>query len=127
MQEENEPKKISVCPEHQDYQVPMISTMAFPGAELWCPYCGHDTGCPFGDDLELPITPELKKRYMWYKSKSRKYIRAIASRSCSLFKLSKTQTVKPEDIPQEMQAKFQQEIDKYKFEIKMPVHKRNNQ
>ena len=36
--------EVRVCSDHQDYQVPLLWTFAFPGAEYWCPYCGHIHG-----------------------------------------------------------------------------------
>lgn len=54
-------KIITICKDHQDYQVPLIWTFIFPGHEYWCPYCDHKYGM-FGDYINTPETPELIKR-----------------------------------------------------------------
>lgn len=53
---------IKICdnPVHQR-QIPLVSTFAFPGCELWCPCCGMAGGI-LGTGLSVPDTPDLAER-----------------------------------------------------------------
>jgi len=99
-------KEIKICPNHQEHQVPMISTMIFRGSEAWCPFCGHDTGI-FGDQIEVPRTKELVERGKYYERLSKEYRRAKAFYSASFMKY-KGEMVKPQDLPIEVKKKFEQ-------------------
>ena len=53
--------QIKICGNHQEYQVPLIWTFKFHGAEFWCPYCGYVSGM-FGAGINVTETEELKER-----------------------------------------------------------------
>jgi hypothetical protein len=72
------PQEIRICENH-DKQVPLISTMAFSGAEFWCPFCGY-TGGIFGAGEKVPFTAELGLIRQEYEEKSKDYLRAIGRR-----------------------------------------------
>lgn len=65
--------EIKICSNHQEYQVPLIWTFKFRGAEFWCPYCGYQEGM-FGAGTNVTQTDELKKRLELYKEASTKYL-----------------------------------------------------
>lgn len=64
---------IAVCSSHPEFQVPLISTYKFKGAEFWCPFCGQCYGL-FGNYLELKVTETLKNRLKKYKAHSTSYL-----------------------------------------------------
>ena len=61
-----------ICEKHLEYEVPLIFTFAFIGAEYWCPYCGNSSSM-FGAGGEVEETPELIKRLNAYKKYSSEY------------------------------------------------------
>lgn len=65
--------EIKICSNHNYYQVPMIWTFVFPGAEYWCPFCGATEGM-FGAGQDVANTPELQTRLEKYKDKSALYL-----------------------------------------------------
>ncbi len=76
MSKENQykPQSITVCSNHKNYLTPLISTMAFRGAELWCPYCGYTADFMAGEDA--PCTEQLQSRKLAYKAKYADYLHA---------------------------------------------------
>lgn len=58
--------EILICPLHSK-QIPLIFTFKFLGAELWCPYCGHTTGAPFGHfkRVKIPGIDLLQEQDRW--------------------------------------------------------------
>jgi len=96
---------IYICDSHDDdYVVPMIHTMAFMGAELWCPYCGHTAGWPFGAE-RVEETEELTKRHDLYRTAVDKseFLHAMGIRCCSgtTWPHGSGIIIKPEDLPEE--------------------------
>ncbi len=84
-----------ICAEHQEYQVPIISTMAFMGAEYWCPYCGMSCGI-FGPGFEIIVSrQELEERHVKYKEASAKYLESVSDGD----RIQWSYEVKAEDIP----------------------------
>ena len=68
---------IRVCPRHADYRVAMVLTLAFTGAEKWCPFCGWTTGTLFSDrSTEVPPTAEIVHRLEVYAAASIEFLRA---------------------------------------------------
>jgi hypothetical protein len=70
--------KVKICNNH-DYEVPLIGTISFRGAECWCPYCGQKYGMFNGCD-KVDFTGTLKKRLKFYEDKyegSKKYLHAV--------------------------------------------------
>ena len=92
-------EQIILCDKHWHYQTPMIRTLAFMGAELWCPYCGNSTGWPFGEYAVEDVTEELKNRLAVYEVAARDYLLAYGIMTC-VKTLWEGQWIKPEDLPQ---------------------------
>ncbi len=88
-----------ICRNHIEYQVPLIWTFAWNGAEYWCPYCGSHTGAMGGGD-KIEETEELKKRLELYEKATKEYINAIGVPTCVSTEWEGVQT-KPEDLPEE--------------------------
>ncbi len=107
---------IIICPNHE-YQVPFISTMAFMGAEKWCPYCGHTTGI-FHDGKEVDATPELIKRQVDYREVSKDFIHAKGVTHCSLTTW-KGNAILPDQLPQEEKDRLAQIRGEWKYNIKI--------
>ncbi len=110
------PKNISICSGHQEYQVPMIWTFAFPGAELWCPYCGHGTGSPFGDDVEVAYTDLLGDRQKAYKKFTEEFLDAVSTLSCSQTEW-KGEMIAPIDLPDEEKVRLKEISENWKYKI----------
>ena len=92
-------KTIEICPNHQDYPTPMLATLAFRGAELWCPHCGHTTGM-FGDGIEVPDTKELKERSKKHSKHAKEFLHAMGVRAC--YKTTwQGNVIFPDELPQE--------------------------
>lgn len=99
-------KNIKICPDHQDYQVPLILAFSFPGSEYWCPYCGHNYGMlGAGDDIEETL--ELKERAKLFKDYASKYLHAQRTICCAMTKW-KGKAIKPEYLPREEKERLKQ-------------------
>lgn len=59
-------RQIMKIHEHEGYVIPLVSTFAFSGAELWCPFCGHTYGI-FNAEPEVSRSPMLETIRMKYK------------------------------------------------------------
>lgn len=66
---------IKICECHTGYHVPLIQTLAFRGAEYWCPYCGF-TGGIFGSGMAITTNKILQERLKKYKEISENYLTA---------------------------------------------------
>lgn len=73
---------MKICSEHPEYQVPLISTFAFNGAEYWCPYCGY-TGGMFGSGEDVKDTEKLHGRWYIYHEYSKLFLEAKGMWVCS--------------------------------------------
>lgn len=95
-----EPEKtMLICDHHQVYPTPLISTMAFPYRELWCPYCGESIGL-FDGGVEVKNTPELEYRKEMYSAKYSEYLHAC----CMTYAYGVEwdgKIIDPKDLPQE--------------------------
>ena len=108
-------KEIKICARHQDYQVPLIWTFSFPGAEYWCPYCGFRGGM-FGSGMDFDETSELIKRKETYEKSSKEYLHAQGVTCCSKTKW-KGKYIKPGDLPQEEKDRLEKIRDEHKYEV----------
>ena len=88
-----------ICPEHQDYQVPLIGTLAFVKAERWCPYCGKAMGM-FGDYKTVETTDELRIRHDSYRACYSAYLVAYGTFHARSV-LFEGKRVEPADLPEE--------------------------
>ena len=88
-----------ICSDHQDYQVPLIYTYAWNGAEYWCPYCNCHLGMlEAREDVEE--TEELKKRLKLFKKATEEFRGARGTLICAETGW-KGEWVKPKDLPKE--------------------------
>jgi len=112
-----EKREVRICSDHQDYQVPLISTCSFMGAEFWCPYCGFSGGV-FGAGKFVPDSEELKTRHTRYKKFSSDYLHAVGVPHCSST-LFNGQWVKPNDLPEEEIDRLIKIKKDWKYETKI--------
>lgn len=91
--------EIRICSNHQDYLVPLKWTMAFMGAEYWCPYCGF-TGGMFESGEIVEKTDELEVRLQIYSHYSKEYRNAMGCSYASKI-LFNGEYVAPKDLPQD--------------------------
>lgn len=75
---------MKICSNHSEYQVPLLSTMAFNGAEYWCPYCGASEGM-FGAGETIKPTEKLLGRASIYREHSAYYLGANGRLACVAF------------------------------------------
>lgn len=93
-------QEILICDNHiKEYPTPLISTMSFSGAELWCPYCSTKIGM-FDGGTKVPETDELKARLHAYKVATVDYLHAHAVRSASYI-YWKGKMIEPIGLPDE--------------------------
>lgn len=86
---------IRCCVEHPDYQVPLIWTLKFPGAERWCPHCGWTTGSFFSDkSIEAPASEVLMRRHALYEAATAAFLGRDGGDEAGW-----TYHVKAEDLP----------------------------
>ncbi len=106
---------IRVCEDHQHEKiVPLISTMAFNGAEYWCPYCGY-TGGVMGAGERVEETPELTKTLREYKEKSKGFLHAKSCQVC-ISLLHEGERISPEDLPESEKEKNREAIANWFYE-----------
>jgi len=110
-------KEIMICDHHEDYPVPYIGTMAFPGAEAWCPYCGASTGV-FGPGTKVKETPTLKNRLEAYRKFSRQFLRARSRRVC-YSTVIRGKTYLRVDIPECTVKRDQKVLDAWEYKVKV--------
>ncbi len=91
-------EEIRICRDH-DYEVPLIWTFAFNGAEYWCPYCGVNLGM-MGAGIRVKATEELLTRLEKYEKASEEYLRAKSISVCVGMECEGKQ-IHPDDLPQE--------------------------
>ena len=104
-----------VCEAHQDEKiVPLISTMAFNGAEYWCPYCGY-TGGFLGAGERVEETPELAETLKEYKEKSREFLKAKSAQVC-ISLLWEGERISPDDLPESEKEKNRKVIKNWFYE-----------
>lgn len=108
-------EEIRICESHQQYQVPLISTFSFPGAEFWCPYCGY-TGGMFGAGRRVPITDELQDKLLKYRKHSEDYLHAIGIRVC-VGTTWKGKIIHPNELPPEEKERLNEIIKNWQYEI----------
>ncbi len=109
--------EIKICYNHLDYQVPLIWTFAFVGAEYWCPYCSYIGGM-FGSGENVPATTKLAKRLKAYEKFTEDYLHANAIQVCHQTKW-KGKYIKPNDLPQEEKDRLEKIRGEWKYKVKM--------
>lgn len=108
---------IRICNEH-DEEVPLIGTMAFNGAEFWCPYCGANFGL-FGAGERVEETDELLQKEKHWLEKSRAFLSAMSRRVCVKTKFN-GEWIDPADLPESEKQKDQAAIDSWTYEGRTP-------
>lgn len=88
-----------ICSNHQDYKVPLISTMAWNSYEFWCPYCDKHEGM-LGAGESVDEIKELKKRLKSYLKATSDYRHAMGVLVCAETQWE-GEYIKPENLPQE--------------------------
>ncbi len=105
--------KIRICEQHEK-RVPLLSTMMFPGAELWCPYCGFSCGI-FGGGVSVEATPELESdKKMWIK-KTDEYRHAMGVQICYATTWE-GKKIDPKDLPQKEKDRLAKIIVEWRYE-----------
>ncbi len=124
---EGKVNEIRVCRHREDgeyYDVPLVWTFAFMGAEYWCPYCGHTAGM-LGAGEDVPSTDELEKRgilnTIHYKLKKDSYLDALSSRICDEMNLPQGGRGNWDDLLQEDKDKFSAIIEQGKSRGKVKI------
>lgn len=79
-QQDKSPQQVTICDQHTK-QVPLLYTFAFPGAEWWCPFCGHTEGLFGGKQVEF--TADLVTEKKQWEEKTKEYLQARSRLSCS--------------------------------------------
>ena len=106
-----------ICPHHEKYEVTMINTFVFAGAEKWCPYCRHTTGL-FGDYKEVNATTLRILRDFAFKKWSKLYLRAMAALTASHMQY-KGELIEVCDLPEEEKARFAKIREQYISHVKV--------
>ena len=107
---------LKICVHHR-YRVPLLWTFAFPGAEYWCPYCGHTHGM-LGAGDSVPVTEELLDRRDAYEEFCADYLLAQASTYCHSMTIDDVE-YKREDIPEKNLEIFALARKNWKYRIKL--------
>jgi hypothetical protein len=64
---------ITICRNHPEYQVPLLTTFKWSNYEHWCPFCGAKYEM-FNNCEDKPATQELMIRLALYSAASRQYL-----------------------------------------------------
>lgn len=103
-------KTILICANHEEeYPTPLISTMAFRGAEKWCPFCGEKGDIFYGE--HIPSTPELEARKKKYREASDEYIDAVSNFACSSL-MWEGKRITPNELPEKEKDRIKVIINK---------------
>jgi hypothetical protein len=115
-------KTIKICNDysHEDYQVPLIWTFAFSGAEYWYPYCGF-TGGMLGSGEDAPTSKLLEDRQAAYKKVSQNYLIANGRKIAVATKHEGKTYRPPSTLPDEVKKQDQEYIDNWKYGQKIEV------
>jgi len=114
---DNEVTEIKVCGCEIDYQVPLIWTFAFIGAEYWCPFCGSSVGM-MGAGEDVPITKELVERSKKYKEFSKEYLKAKSTKVCSSLVFD-GKRISPDRLPDKEKERIDKVIEAWKYDVKL--------
>lgn len=104
---------MKICDRHEN-QVPLLFTMAFPGSEYWCPYCGGNWGM-LGAGQNVPVTMQLKREKVKWRFKTREYLSAVGTQNCSSLKFE-GKTISPHELPKSEKDRLQNIIDEWEYE-----------
>lgn len=104
--------EIRVCNRHHKV-VPLISTFAFSGAELWCPYCGMIGGM-LGTGKLIDRTPELEEEYKVWEEKSKEFLQAKSTLVCSSLEWE-GKRITPDQLPKEEIDRCDKVIENWKY------------
>lgn len=104
-------KELLICTDHQEYPTPLIQTMVFRGAELWCPYCGAKIGMFDSGSKVVKNTILLNTREKLYKIRYRKYLGALATKVCTTL-CFRGKWMTPDELPQEEKDRIGKILEK---------------
>lgn len=88
---------ILTCNKHVKI-IPLISTMAFNGAELWCPHCGANFGI-FDDYIEKEKTEELINQRQRLINETKEFLLATGTFTCSSL-MFEGKRITPNELPE---------------------------
>lgn len=103
-------KQIPIC----SCGVPLIWTIAFPGKEYWCPYCGKKFD--FLEPEKIKVTDELEKKLHLYREHSQTYLEAVNILAAEKLNF-KGKWYTKEDIPQYLKDNAKKIIKNYKYKV----------
>ncbi len=106
------------CEMEHSQKIPLISTMAFRGAELWCPFCGETFGMFRGKQVSISVFPFLPDKKKKYEAYSNEYLKSVGLFSCSSTEIE-GQRVDRKDIPEEVLDRARKVINSYQFKRKI--------
>lgn len=109
-------RHINICYNHPDNLVPMISTFAFSGAELWCPYCGATVGAMGGK--RVIMTKELKDSESWWRDITREFLMAQSTFTCSSL-IYEGKRIAPNQLPENEIKRRRKIISEYVYQGKV--------
>ncbi len=101
-----------ICEQHQQV-VPLLSTMAFIGAEYWCPFCGYRDGV-LEAGRKIYETAHLTDQADKWRSLSRPYLHALSVRHC-VSTMHKGVRMKPDELPDDVKAEHKRVIAEWKY------------
>lgn len=114
---DKEIKEIRVCGCDYEYQVPLIWTFAFNGAEYWCPYCGGNFGM-MGAGEDIPITKEIFERGEKYKELSKEFLDAKSTGVCSGL-VFEGKRISPDELPDKEKERVLKVITNWKYGVEI--------
>ena len=109
--------EIKVCRQHRGYEVPLIWTMAFNGAEYWCPYCGCNEGM-MGAGTNVEKTAQLEVRAAMWKKYTEEFLTARSRLVCSAL-MWEGKRIKPSELPREELERCRRIVGEYEYKVKL--------
>lgn len=103
---------ILTCSNHEEI-IPLISTMAFNGGELWCPHCGANFGI-FDNYNEIEKTEELINQRQQLINETKEFLSAIGTFTCSSL-IFEGKRITPMELPESELQKRKDIIKNYKY------------
>ena len=107
--------EIRICTYHQEEErVPLVSTLAFIGAEYWCPGCGHTCGM-LGAGQIVKRTKKIDDREEYWREIGKEYLAARSSQICVSL-MWEGQSIPPNELPDSEKKRLQNIINEWKYQ-----------
>lgn len=107
---------IRICPEHLDRPTPLISTLAFNGAERWCPHCGYK-GSIF-DGKAVDETEQLQMLAAADEARTQEYLFAQGCRVAARVKHN-GEWIEPSALPADVKERHAKLIAEWSYKYSM--------